>query len=344
MDGGVQLAANVRRPPQPNGGGSGELRHRGGGGGGGDTPTRVHLASATGMQVRSNLMRQRPAAAETGVDPTTLVPPEAVYDDPPAVYAEEVPYNELPQPPLQPPVPVDQQHPYFVDTGQAIEPPPEDTFAAPPPPQRPQPPLARRSRASWLDALRYCLFGSAITFVALVVAATAFQLDLSALRRPHRGGADGVHPGLHTAWRRTESVPVADYVRDAQLLAALAGAFRHHLVDRGLSRQVPCLCRHHLALPGPHEVPGGGGVPMVRVCGVVLETGGASQQQLLVMANPAIVGRSNRTSQVRARTEDVIVEWVDPASRHTWRAHLSGTTAVCLQLATDEMAGDAHCA
>ena len=78
------------------------------------------------------------------------------------------------------------------------------------------------------------------------------------------------------------------------------------------------------------------------------------------MLNPKVVGRSNETDHytersiscapslspagvTRPRWRTVALEWQDPISGAAHMSRVAGIGAACMQLAIDELSGDAHC-
>jgi len=143
-----------------------------------------------------------------------------------------------------------------------------------------------------------------------------------------------VYP-LRTQQHDTTSIAFDVHAHYAMPLAStLHASFAHHLQSGVYS----CLCMHHLRVPSDQQY---------ALCAVGTHAD--------LMANPRIIGTSNETARmtetslsctegsVRVRHLSVVVAWQCPRTRQHLHARYEGTTAVCLQIALDELKGKEHC-
>lgn len=127
------------------------------------------------------------------------------------------------------------------------------------------------------------------------------------------------------------------------LVAALEQTFR---LTMDLSSVYPCLCMHHV------QIDSSTAIPLSRVCAVYNRL----LSQLYMMVNPQQIGQSvqkatysetsvscKKQAPQSLRHTHVFLEWTDPETRLVMQSKFSGSAAVCMQLALDEMEGDKHC-
>jgi peptide deformylase len=127
------------------------------------------------------------------------------------------------------------------------------------------------------------------------------------------------------------------------LVAALEQTFR---LTMDLSSVYPCLCMHHV------QIDSSTAIPLSRVCAIY----NRPSSQLYMMVNPQQIGQSvqkaaysetsvscKKQAPQSLRHTHVFLEWIDPKTRLVMQSKFSGSAAVCMQLALDEMEGDKHC-
>lgn len=171
-----------------------------------------------------------------------------------------------------------------------------------------------------------------VCFMAVFCASSCMLVLISRWSTTTKPAALSIFP-LATAYRGT-SVPPFDFSDPVAVnvaLPAIEASFQQHLSGR---RTV--MCAHHLAVP-----------MAMQVCGIKDSLG-----DVHLMANPQVLGGSNRTIQVTeasiltcaknsASTRFVAATfaWKDAKTQDSLWALLSGDESLLLQLAIDEMNG-----
>ncbi len=163
----------------------------------------------------------------------------------------------------------------------------------------------------------------------------------------HQPSAPSFYP-LWTKHHDTQSSPLSlSELYAKPLVSSLEASFRAHM--HNADAQYACLCMHHIVFPTAS------GLSQKRVCGVYNRR--APVAEMYVMVNPQIIGASNTTDAFNEasvscvkqkptptrRHKQVVLEWTDPETRDLMYSRFSGMSAVCMQLAIDEMNGNKHC-
>jgi hypothetical protein len=147
-----------------------------------------------------------------------------------------------------------------------------------------------------------------------------------------------VYP-LHQVPQDTSSVPLDLSAHHARpLVSSLESSFVHYLLSNSM---YPCLCMHHMRVPSEKRY---------SLCAA------SNRDQLYMMANLDIIGGSNETALLREtsvacdapynrrRHLSVFVSWECPRTNQRLYSRFEGATAMCLQIAYDELRGGArHC-
>ena len=213
------------------------------------------------------------------------------------------------------------------------------------------PPRLKKKRMTETPMWRFLLYLTittlCISFYAMVVR-TARNNDTSVPEAAlHMFGASSsrgyVYP-LHSVHTDTKSsLFLTESVYAKPILAALEPSFRHHLTS---NTQYSCLCMHHLNI-------GVDAQQRLQVCAVY----NRAVDQLYLMANPRITGHSKRVDSyiessiscavnpppAHDRYRSIFLEWDTPNGGEEVYARFEGEKAICMQIALDEMKGDAHC-
>ena len=291
------------------------------------TTTTPHHASSRfgGIKIGGNMLKEEEAEEEEEEE------------------EEEKLYRSSPQSfPDSPPLPPSKKRERSVT--------PEKKAAPPSPP--PPPPVARLAEVGFIIRLilyATLIFGGLFFYgmvsisishdVSLPRAAAhlfAWQMLTPIAAQPLR--IKGTVYPLYTKQHETDAVNLVLTQHHARpLVSSLESSFAHYLLSNSL---YPCLCMHHMRVPSDQRF---------ALCAA------SNRDYLYLMANPTIIGGSNETVLLhetsiscdgpyhRRRHLTVFVSWECPLTKQHLYSRFEGETAMCLQIAHDELQGNAHC-